>query len=89
MKGCWKDGAIELKRGQTPAGRVCEIIGDLATYLVLCLYLLSDCQNCQVNVSWRLSEQVDVTSFLVLAYMHAHGFKTPTREFSQFNRNLN
>jgi hypothetical protein len=67
----------------------CEIIGDLATYLVPRLCPLSDCQNRQVDVSWRLPEQVDVTALLVLAYMHAYGFKTPTREFSQFDRNLN
>jgi len=52
---------------------MCEIIGDLVTYLVPHGILI----------------QVSSYRTFVLLYIFAIGFKTPTRGFSQFTRNLN
>jgi hypothetical protein len=52
---------------------VCEIIGDFVYYLV----------------PHGISIQVSSYRTCVLTYILAIGFKTPTRGFSRFSRNLN
>ena len=63
--------------------RSCEIIGDLA-YLVSPLCPCNGIRYIAVIWIWESSYRT-----FVLTYILAIGFKTPTRGFSRFARNLN
>ena len=62
----------------------CEIIGDLVHYLVPRVLVPSRL----LTHAYGISIQVSSYRTVVLTYMLAIGFKTPTRGFSRFTRNL-